>query len=318
MDAQIITIGDEILIGQIIDTNSAWMGQQLNLQGVRVNQIESISDQHEAIIGALEAALKQHDLVLLTGGLGPTKDDITKKAIADFLGVGLSFHQTTFERITKLFERWGRSLTPAHHEQCYMPDNALILTNKMGTAPGMWFEKDGKIIVSMPGVPYEMKYLMEKEVLPRLRAQFPGQPIAHRTVLTIGEGESRIAKRISAFEEQLPPNMKLAYLPGLGIVRLRLTARGEHQAQIEALLDQKVVELNTLLPEFIFGYGKSTIEEVVGQLLREAGKTLATAESCTGGYLAHRITAIPGASAYFQGSVIAYSNAIKQSHLGVA
>ena len=318
MDAHIITIGDEILIGQIIDTNSAWMGQQLNLQGIHVAEITTVSDTHKAIVDSIREGFAQHDLLLVTGGLGPTKDDITKKAIADFFGVELEFHQETFERIERMFERWGRSMTEAHRLQCYMPDNALILTNKMGSAPGMWFEYGNKVLVSMPGVPYEMKYLMENEVLPKIKTQFPGQPIAHRTVLTVGEGESRIAKRINGFEEQLPEAINLAYLPGLGMVRLRLTARGKDQQAIEASLDQKVAELKGLLPELIFGYGDMTLEAAVGEMLKKAGKTLATAESCTGGYLAHRITAIAGSSAYFQGSIIAYSNEVKKNQLDVS
>lgn len=318
MDAQIITIGDEILIGQIIDTNSAWMAQQLNLQGINIAQITSVQDSHQAIVDSIKNGFDQHDILLLTGGLGPTKDDITKKAIADFFGVELEFHQETYDRILKMFERWGRSTTEAHRLQCYMPTNAEIMTNRKGSAPGMWFQHGDKVLVSMPGVPYEMKYLMEFEILPRIKKQFAGKPIAHRTVLTIGEGESRIAQRISDFEEQLPASIKLAYLPGLGVVRLRLTGRGEDQAVIEKALDEKVKELNALIPEFIFGYGKSTIEETIGQILIKQGKTLATAESCTGGYIAHRITAIAGASAYFQGSIVAYSNAIKENQLDVA
>ncbi|MEM9822050.1 MAG: competence/damage-inducible protein A [Bacteroidota bacterium] len=318
MNAHIVTIGDEILIGQIVDTNSAWMAQQLNLQGIRVQQIQSIGDTHEEIIAAIQEGFTKSDVVFFTGGLGPTKDDITKKAIADYFKVGMDFHPPTFDRIEKMFAKWGRSMTEAHREQCYMPQNALIMTNRMGSAPGMWFEQGDHILVSMPGVPYEMKYLMENEVLPRLRERFPGKPIAHRTVLTVGEGESRIAKMITDFEENLPAHIKLAYLPGLGIVRLRLTAKGDSQAAIEKDLDAKVEELNALLPDYIFGYGTTTLEAAVGQLLRERKQTIATAESCTGGYLAHRFTAIPGASDYFQGSTIAYANQIKVNELGVS
>jgi len=209
-------------------------------------------------------------------------------------------------------------MTEAHREQCYMPSNATIMTNRMGSAPGMWFEQGDKVLISMPGVPYEMKYLMEHEVLPRLRQHFPGKPIAHRTILTVGEGESRIAKKIKDFEEQLPDYIKLAYLPGLGMVRLRLTASGEDQETIEKALDTKVEALKVLLAEYIFGYGTTTLEGAVGQMLREREKTVATAESCTGGYLAHRFTAIPGSSDYFQGSVIAYANEVKIRDLGVS
>ena len=210
MKVNIITIGDEILIGQIIDTNSAWMGEELNKIGAEVKRIISIGDDRQQILDTLDTCLRESDVVLITGGLGPTKDDITKKTIAEFFNVGMRFDQPTFDRIEKLFERWGRSTTAAHREQCYMPENATLLFNKMGTAPGMWFEHLGKVVISMPGVPYEMKYLMSKEVLPRLKKQFPGQPIAHRTILTIGEGESRIADRIQPFLDDLPPHIKIA------------------------------------------------------------------------------------------------------------
>ncbi|MEL6863695.1 MAG: competence/damage-inducible protein A, partial [Bacteroidota bacterium] len=196
MRSTIITIGDEILIGQIIDTNSAWMAQQLNLQGIQIEAIYSVRDTDKGIREALEKALEQSDLILMTGGLGPTKDDITKKTLADYFGVGMVFHQPTYDRILRLFERWGRTTTEAHRLQCFMPENADLIHNKMGTAPGMWMEYEGKVLVSMPGVPYEMKYIMEYGVLPRLKDSFPMSPIAHRTVLTVGEGESRIAKRI--------------------------------------------------------------------------------------------------------------------------
>ncbi|MEM6320307.1 MAG: competence/damage-inducible protein A [Bacteroidota bacterium] len=317
MNVNIITIGDEILIGQIIDTNSAWMGQQLNLVGAKINAIHSVSDTRTAIIDGLDHALKTADVVLMTGGLGPTKDDITKKTIADYLGTTMVFHDPTWERIQGLFKRWGRSTTPAHKEQSFMPANAQILFNKMGTAPGMWFEKDGKVIVSMPGVPYEMKYLMEFEVIPRLVKHFPGKPIAHRTILTVGEGESRIAAKLAAIEETLPSCVKLAYLPNLGNVRLRLSAIAENGEDIESILTEKVEAIKGVIPELIYGYDTTKLEEAIGQLLSERDLTLATAESCTGGFLAHKITSISGSSAYFKGSVIAYANEVKMNQLGV-
>lgn len=317
MDVQIITIGDEILIGQIIDTNSAWIGEQLNLYGFHVQKVVSVSDQKEAIIHNLEGAWAESDVVLLTGGLGPTKDDITKKALAEFFKVPFIFHQETYDRIIRIFKRFGRSTTDAHREQCFMPENATLLRNKMGTAPGMWFEKQGKIIVSMPGVPYEMKYLMEFEVLPRLRNKFAGTPIAHRTILTVGEGESRIAARIEKFEQNLPSNIKLAYLPNLGKVRLRLSGTGKSEKILNAQLDDLVGKLKPLIGDLIYGVEKEKLAEVVGRELKNQGKTISTAESCTGGYLAHQITSVPGSSAYFQGSIIAYSNEVKERLLGV-
>lgn len=317
MNIHIVTIGDEILIGQIVDTNSAWMAQELNLIGAHVVGITTVSDSKESILEGIENAAKNADVILMTGGLGPTKDDITKKTLADYFGAGMEFHQETWERIERLFEKWGRSWTPAHKEQCFMPTNALIMKNKMGTAPGMWFEEKGKVYASMPGVPYEMKYLMEFEIIPKLKEKFPGKPIAHRTVLTVGEGESRLAKRIENFEDNLPENLKLAFLPGLGQVRLRITGTDDDEAHLNELLDQKVEELNGLIPKFIFGYGKDTLEAAVGRNLKEKGLTIATAESCTGGFLAHKITSIPGSSSYFMGSVLSYSNEVKMNQLKV-
>ena len=317
MKVHILTIGDEILIGQIIDTNSAWMGQQLNMQGAEVVEITTLSDTRESILEGFKKAEKNADVVLITGGLGPTKDDITKKVMAEHFGAGMVFHDETWERISKMFAKWGRSTTEAHKNQCFMPENAEILTNRMGTAPGMWFEEKGKVYVSMPGVPYEMKYLMENEVLPRLKASFPAEPISHRTILTIGEGESRIAKRIEKFEESLPKNIKLAFLPGLGQVRLRLTGRGGDAADLEAVLDAKKAELETLIPELIFGYEKETLEEKLGVMLKERALTFATAESCTGGHIAHKLTTIPGSSAYFLGGIVSYSNEMKMRQLNV-
>ena len=317
MTVNIITIGDEILIGQVIDTNSAWLGQQLNLVGAKVSEIHTVGDSYKTITEAIESSLKKADVVLLTGGLGPTKDDITKKAIADYFGTDMIFHEPTWERIKVIFQRWGRSTTPAHRAQCFMPSNATLLLNKMGTAPGMWFEKEGKIIISLPGVPFEMKYLMEFEVIPKLIAHFPGKPIEHRTILTVGEGESRIAARIEAFEKKLPNNISLAYLPNLGSVRLRLTAISENGESIAQVLDEKVEELKKIIPELIYGYETETLEEVVGKMLKNRGLTISTAESCTGGYLSHLITTIPGSSVYFIGGIIAYAYEVKQNQLGV-
>lgn len=317
MKVQVITIGDEILIGQIVDTNSAWMGTQLNDKGFDIEKITTVSDEAEAIQQALDQAFSQSDIVLLTGGLGPTKDDITKKTLADYFGVEMVFSESTFNRIQRMFEKWGRSTTEAHRLQCYMPANATLLFNKMGTAPGMWFDHNGKVAVSMPGVPYEMKYLMEHEVIPKLETQFTTRPVVHRTIQTIGEGESRIAKRIETVTDNLPDSIKVAFLPGLGKVRVRLTSTGDNQQELQQLLDEKVKEITALIPQFVFGYGADKLEEVLGKILVEKGKTLTIAESCTGGYVSHRITAIPGSSAYFNGSIIPYSNKIKINQLKV-
>ncbi len=317
MIVSIITIGDEILIGQTIDTNSAWMGMKLNEIGAQVRQILSIGDELPEIVQSLERCLAQSDVVLLTGGLGPTKDDVTKKALCEFFDVDMKFHQPTYDRILKLFEKWGRSSTEAHRQQCYMPSNAELLYNKMGTAPGMWFEKDGKVLVSMPGVPYEMQYLMGKHVIPKLMGTFPGQPIVHRTIQTVGEGESRIAARLEDIESTLPPYIKLAFLPHLGKVRLRLTGKGPDKAALEQELDAKARQIINRIPELIFGYDELKLEEAIGQMLKDRKLSLATAESCTGGFVAHLITSIPGSSDYFKGSVIAYANEVKMNQLKV-
>ncbi len=317
MKVYLITIGDEILIGQIVDTNSAWMGQQLNLNGAHITGIMTVSDEAESIVQALEQGLRSADVVLMTGGLGPTKDDITKKVLAEFTGGRLSFHEPTYQRIERFFKQLGRQPTEAHRLQSYMPDNATLLTNPMGTAPGMWFEVDGKVIVSMPGVPYEMKALMQKEVLPRLKAQYPLERIAHRTLLTAGEGESRIAERIADLEDALPPHIKLAYLPNLGRVRLRLSSRGSQSDQYRDELEQWANRFKERVEDLLFGEEEDRLEAVVGQMLKARGLWLSTAESCTGGYLSHLITSIPGSSAYFLGGIVAYSNIVKQEKLGV-
>lgn len=317
MQVSILTVGDEILIGQIVDTNSAWMGQQLNLAGASVRRILSVGDELGAIRKGLDQTLEAADIVLMTGGLGPTKDDITKKVLAEYMGVELVFHEPTFERIVRIFEKFNRRVTDAHRQQGFLPANAEVLPNKMGTAPGMWMEWNGKVIISMPGVPFEMKYLMEHEVLPRLKARFPGKPIAHRTILTAGEGESIIAETLSEWEDRLPQNLKLAYLPSLGQVRLRITGTSEDEQALNATLDQKATELKIILGDIVYGMGPDQLEAAIGRMLVNRKLKLATAESCTGGYIAHLLTSIPGASSYFVGSILAYSNEVKSSLLGV-
>lgn len=313
----IIGIGDELLIGQVIDTNSAFMGRLLNLNGMEVAQKICTADGLDDINQALEQSLKNSDVVLITGGLGPTKDDITKKALAAFLGVEMVFSDSTWKHIQNFAKVLNFPLSDAHKEQAYMPENALLLTNKMGTAPAMWMEYKEKIIVSMPGVPYEMEYLMKNEVVPRLQRQFKLRPIIHRTLLTIGIGESMLADAISTVEEQLPVYIKLAYLPSMGSVRLRLSAKGEKEETLKQALKKYGDAIYDKVGQYIFGEGDTTIAEVIGEMLKTKNRTLATAESCTGGYVAHKITANAGSSAYFQGSIIAYDNAIKQSLLGV-
>ncbi|MCU0347674.1 MAG: competence/damage-inducible protein A [Saprospiraceae bacterium] len=318
MQVHILTIGDELLIGQIIDTNSAKMAQMLLEIGAKVTGRTAVGDDHEAIIQALRSATQQADIVLVTGGLGPTKDDVTKKAIADFYGVGFVFHQPTLERLQQIYERIGKTITEAVRTQCLMPQNATVLTNKMGTAPGMWFEEGGKVVATMPGVPFEMEYLMQHEVLPRLQERFDALPTAHRTLFTAGEGESTIAEYLKDFEENLPPQVKLAYLPAIIRVRLRLTVSDADPVFVEKTLEEKFREMEALLPpSIIAGYGDDSLESAVGRILKEKNRSLSTAESCTGGYLAHLVTSVPGSSAYFMGSVVSYANAVKMNQLGV-
>jgi len=324
MTSHLLIIGDEILIGQIIDTNSAWMSQQLNLRGFRVTGKSTVSDTREAILDGLEQASRRADVVLMTGGLGPTKDDVTKKTLADLFDSPMSFHQETYDRMAAYFARIGRTMPDAAVIQATLPDRALLLTNKVGSAPGMWFERDGKVFVSLPGVPFEMQYLMTEEVLPRLSARFPGRPIEHRTLRTAGEGESTIAKRLEAFEDSLPANIKLAYLPSLGQVRLRLTGTWDDNVippnaseLLRNQLDAKAADMHALLPDLVYGTGEDTLEQVVGDLLRKKKLQLGTAESCTGGSIAHLVTSVPGASDYFPGSIVSYSNEMKMRLLGV-
>jgi nicotinamide-nucleotide amidase len=316
MLAEIITIGDEILIGQIVDTNSAWIGQQMNAVGFKVHQITSVSDNREHILAALKEAAARVQVVLITGGLGPTKDDITKKTICDYFNVGLRFDEEAYKDVEHLFKIRGREVTPINRLQAEVPTNCVTLYNRVGTAPGMWFDEGGVIYASMPGVPHEMKYLMEKEVLPRLQERFETPFILHKTLLTQGIGESFLSEMIADFEDALPANFKLAYLPSAGAVRLRLTASGNRE-EVMNTMNKLVAELSDLVKEYLYGYDEDTIQEVVGRLLKDKKLTLGTAESCTGGYLSHLITSIPGSSEYYMGSTVTYSNESKTALLDV-
>ncbi len=319
MNAHILTIGDEILIGQVTDTNSAWIAQRLNTDGIWVSQMRSIGDKHDEIVAAFALSLESADLLFITGGLGPTKDDITKKAIADFFGVEMVFHDETWARIQSFFQKLGKIPNESHRNQCLMPANALILTNEMGTAPAMWIEHNGKIIVSMPGVPYEMKYLMDVRVLPKLRERFKDtqKVVLHRTLRTAGAGETELADLIADLEDSLPEYLKIAYLPDLGQVRLRLTATGDDVDFLEKNIQKKSAEIEQRIQKYVFGYEGETLETALGKILVSQNKMLVIAESCTGGYIAHRLTSNAGASAYFKGGVVAYSNELKINQLGV-
>jgi len=324
MTAHLLTIGDEILIGQIVDTNSAWMSRQLNLGGITVVGKSSVGDTREAIIAGIEHAATTAQIVIMTGGLGPTKDDITKATLLEIFNCPLVFHQEVYDRIAAYFQKINRPLPlELIRSQAMLPDKAVVLPNKVGTASGMWFDLEGKVYVSLPGVPFEMEYLMTHEVLPRLKAQFGGRPIVHRTLQTACEGESVIAKRIESFEDSLPEHIKLAYLPALGQVRLRLTGNwpGEvtpdSEADLNVEMDAKKEELRALIPDLVFGEEEESLQAVVGNILRQQGKQFGTAESCTGGYVAHLITLVPGSSDYFPGSVVSYSYEMKSKLLGV-
>lgn len=316
--AEIITIGDEILFGQIIDTNTQWIGTQLTDIGIRPVRKTSVGDNKQDILDAFAQASKRVDIVIVTGGLGPTRDDITKHTFCEYFGTELEINQDALALITEFFAKRGRTMTELNIQQAALPKNCTYIPNLWGTAPGMWFEKDNVIYVSMPGVPYEMKSLMEFEILPRLKSRFSTQIIQHKSIRTIGIGESFLAERISAWEDALPAHIKLAYLPHFGQVRLRLTGTGIDQALLEKELNEQVGLVLPLIEEHVFGYDSDELETVIGELLVAQNATLGTAESCTGGYVANQITGIPGSSRYFQGSVVSYSNEVKMNVLGVS
>lgn len=318
MRVEVITIGDEILIGQIVDTNSAWMAQKLNDIGAKVERITTISDGLDDIISALHDAQDRADVVLITGGLGPTKDDVTKKALAKYFDCGFTFYPQIAEHIAKLFARFGKEMSELNRLQAELPNACQPLQNNQGTAPGMWFEKRKTVFVSMPGVPYEMKGIMREHVLPRLKEKFSLQTILHRTILTMGMGESWLSERIADWEDALPEGIKLAYLPSPGRVRLRLSAIGNDEHRVSETLEAEVQKLVLLIPELVYGFDDDTIELVVGEQLKRMGKTLSTAESCTGGLIAHKITSISGSSDYYLGSVVSYANEVKMEALGVS
>ncbi len=317
MKAEIITIGDEILIGQIIDTNSAWIAGQINLAGIEVCRINSIKDDHQHIHEALKQAEARVDLVIMTGGLGPTKDDITKHALADYFNTRLVVNEATFRHIEQRFKNRNIDLNKLNRDQALVPESCTVLPNKAGTAPGMWFEKNDTIFVSVPGVPFEMKYLMEHQILPRLRENGKTKAIFHKTVLTQGLPESMLAEKIETWESNLPGNIKLAYLPNPMAVRLRLSALGDDRNELKQQVEKEIGKLKQLIPENIFGFDTETMAGVIGRLLKGQGRTLAVSESCTGGYISHLITSVAGSSAYYKGGVTAYSNEIKEKILKV-
>lgn len=316
--AEIISVGDELLIGQVVNTNASWMAAELNKNGIQVVQVSAIGDDGDRIKSALDEAFKRADIVLLTGGLGPTKDDITKNVLAAYFNSEMVFHEPTYEHIKVLFRLRNYQVTEVNRMQALIPERCIPLKNNHGTAPGMWFELGEKVAVSMPGVPFEMQALMLDEVLPRLNEKFLRSAIYHKTIMTHGLGESALAERISEWENNLLATIKLAYLPQPGIVRLRLSSSGEDMARVTKAINEQCERLHSFIPDLIFGYDDVSMEEVIGDYLKRLGKKLSVAESCTGGYVSHLITAIPGSSAYFNGSVVSYSNQSKARLLGVS
>ena len=315
--SEIISIGDELLIGQVINTNASWMAEELNKNGIKVIRITAVSDGGTDIAEAISQAEERADIILLTGGLGPTKDDITKHVLADYFNSKMVFHEPTFNQVKAIFTARKFKLTEVNKRQAEIPDNCIPLFNQHGTAPGMWFEKGNKVIVSMPGVPFEMKTLLKKQVIPKLQDKFNLSYIFHKTIMTTGIGESMLAEKISYWENELPGFIKLAYLPQPGIVRLRLSATGKNKNDIEGEVLKQCHKLNFLISKIIFGYDDISLEEVIGNQLKKLNLTVSSAESCTGGYIAHLITSIAGSSEYFKGSVVSYNNEVKINQLGV-
>lgn len=318
MLAEIITIGDEILIGQIVDSNSAWMAVELNKIGINVKQISSISDNEQHILRALKEAEDRADIILITGGLGPTKDDITKQTLCKYFNCGLKVNTEALENVITLFTQRGYPLNELNKKQAELPETCEAIINTQGTASGMWFEKAEKVIVSMPGVPYEMYKMMELSILPKLQKKFKTPVIFHRTILTQGVGESIIAEKIQNWENNLPENLKLAYLPSPGLVRLRISATGNDETELKKLVNTEETKLLDLISDIVYGFDNETLESVIKDLFTQNYFTLSTAESCTGGYIAHLITSVSGSSSFYKGSVISYSNEIKINELQVS
>lgn len=319
MQAEIITIGDEILIGQIVDTNSAFLGKEFNKVGISIYQITSVQDDKAHIIKALKEAEGNADIIIITGGLGPTKDDITKHTICEYFNDTLVEDKAVLANVEQIFSKFNAPLLEVNKQQALVPSKAKVLMNHNGTAPGMWMEKNGKVFVSLPGVPYEMKALITEQVLPKLREQFKFPYIMHKTILTYGLGESALAERIHLWEDNLPKYIKLAYLPSLGRVRIRLSGKAFDKVMVNIEIQNQV---NLLLPQIedvFIGYEEDeSIEAVIGKQLTEMGKTLAVAESCTGGRISKSLTVNAGASAYFKGSLVAYATESKVNILNIS
>jgi nicotinamide-nucleotide amidase len=318
MIGEIVSIGDELLIGQVVNTNAAWISSRLNDVGIRVARITAVADTHEAILKILDEATQRAGIIIMTGGLGPTRDDITKHTLCDYFNTRLVYDDAVAKHIQELFAHRGLDWNELNRQQAMVPEHCTVLPNSQGTAPGMWFEKKDRIFISLPGVPFEMMTLITDEVVPRIKSRFPElSRLVHRTVYTQGIPESILAQRIETWEDSLPPNIKLAYLPRAGMVRLRLSGSALPEEELNAMMDEALARLERLIPGELFGEREDNLEVVIGQLLAAKRMTLSTAESCTGGYIAHMITSVAGSSEYFMGSVIAYSNDIKERLLTV-
>ena len=317
MFAELITIGDELLIGQVVDTNSAWMGRELNNIGIEVLRIVSVRDREEEILEAIDNAMKRVNIVLVTGGLGPTKDDITKQTLCKYFNTELIFSEEVFENVKRVLT--GKiPMNKLNKGQAMVPKNCTVINNPVGSASVSWFERDGKVLVSMPGVPQEMTTVMAESVLPKLHERFQTDVIMHQTFLVQHYPESVLAEKLEAWEVALPDCIKLAYLPKLGIIRLRLTGRGHDRKEVETLLNREKAKLETILGEDIFSEEDTPLEVIIGELLKKRKLTVSTAESCTGGSIAERLTSIAGSSEYFKGSIVAYSNEVKKDLLYVS
>ena len=317
MNIEIITIGDELLIGQVIDTNSAYIARELNRIGFSVYQITSVSDNRKHILNALEEASQRVKIVFVTGGLGPTKDDITKTVFAEYTNDKLITHKETLHNIETMMSARGLAMNTLNVKQAEVPSKCTVLNNSCGTAPGMWFEKDDIVYISMPGVPFEMKTMLHNEALPRLQQRFKTGNILHRTLLITGIPESALALRIEDWENNLPQQIKLAYLPGSGLIRLRLSSSGDAMHELTLQTEKEIEKLKLILGKQILSENDEQIEEIVARILTESGQTVATAESCTGGAIARLMTSIQGSSAYFKGSIVAYANEVKENILQV-
>ncbi|MBF0695209.1 MAG: competence/damage-inducible protein A [Flavobacterium sp.] len=319
MKAAIVTIGDEILIGQIVDTNSAFIAKKLDSIGIEVSQLLSIADNREQILETFAALQDRVDLVIITGGLGPTKDDITKKTFCDYFEDTLVMNEQVLAHVTNLIENfYKRPISQINKEQALVPTKCTVLKNDFGTAPGIWMKKNKTVFISLPGVPYEMKGIVEAEILPKIVAEYQRPYILHKTILTVGEGESRVAERIEAWEDALPPMIRLAYLPSPGRVRLRLSGRATDREALQKSIDDQVKSLTEIIGDIIVGFeDEDSLEVSLAKLLTEKQSTIATAESCTGGKIGQMLSSVPGASAYFRGSIVAYSTDVKTDILGV-